>query len=52
LNLAVRTAVPADAQAIAAIYDHHVRHGTASFDSEGPSAEAWADKIASVRERS
>lgn len=27
-------AKPLDAQAIAAIYAHHVRHGTASFDTE------------------
>jgi len=30
---AVRQAIPADASAIAAIYAHHVRHGTASFDT-------------------
>lgn len=36
---------------IAAIYDHHVRHGTASFDSEGPSAEQWANKIEDVLSR-
>jgi phosphinothricin acetyltransferase len=28
-----------------------VRHGTASFDSEGPSAEQWATKIAEVQAR-
>ena len=37
-----------DSAAIAAIYDHHVRHGTASFDSAGPSAEQWSIKIDDV----
>ena len=48
----MRPAGPKDSAAIAAIYDHHVRHGTASFDSEGPSAEQWSAKIADVRSRS
>ena len=30
----VGPAKPLDAQAIAAIYAHHVRHGTARFDTE------------------
>lgn len=47
----VRPAAAGDCAAIAAIYDHHVLHGTASFDSEGPSAEQWADKIADVQRR-
>jgi phosphinothricin acetyltransferase len=44
----LRPAITADSAAIAAIYDHHVRHGTASFDSDGPSAEQWAAKIEDV----
>lgn len=47
-ELAIRPAREDDAQAIAAIYDHHVAHGTASFDSAGPSAAEWAVKIADV----
>jgi L-amino acid N-acyltransferase YncA len=47
----IRPATAQDSAAIAAIYDHHVRHGTASFDSEGPSAEQWALKIADVQGR-
>jgi L-amino acid N-acyltransferase YncA len=47
----IRPATAADSAAIATIYDHHVRHGTASFDSEGPSAEQWAAKIADVQAR-
>ena len=47
---AVRQAIQADASAIAAIYAHHVRHGTASFDTvprslvetEGRIAECFA----------
>ena len=47
----IRPATTADSAAIAAIYDHHVRHGTASFDSDGPSAEQWAVKIDDVLSR-
>ena len=48
----IRPACPADAEAIAAIYAHHVAHGTASFDCEPPTAESWRGKIAAMRERS
>jgi phosphinothricin acetyltransferase len=34
-----------DAAALAAIYGHHVLHGTASYDTEPPSAEATLAKI-------
>lgn len=44
--LSIRPAHTADAAAIAAIYAHHVRHGTASFDIEPRSTEATAGKIA------
>lgn len=44
-NLIVRCAAAADAPSIAAIYDYHARHGTATFDMEGPGPDAWADKI-------
>lgn len=47
----IRPVAPQDAEAIAAIYDHHVRHGTASFDREGPTASQWADKISAVLDR-
>jgi len=42
---AIRTATPADAEAIAAIYAHHVLHGTASFDTEPPDAHFWREKV-------
>lgn len=44
----IRPATPADAAPVAAIYDHHARTGTASFDSEGPDAAYWATKIGDV----
>jgi L-amino acid N-acyltransferase YncA len=47
----IRAASPADAEAIAAIYAHHVRHGTASFDEEAPTEAFWRDKIAAVQAR-
>ncbi len=47
----IRPAAPADAAAIAAIYAHHVRHGTATFDTEAPSTDFWTDKIAMLAAR-
>lgn len=41
----IRAATPADAEAIAAIYAHHVAHGTASFDYDAPDAAFWVAKI-------
>jgi L-amino acid N-acyltransferase YncA len=49
--LIVRAATPADAPAIAAIYAHHVLHGTASFETEPPTPEFWTEKIAAVTAR-
>ena len=51
MALTIRSATPGDCAAIAAIYDHHARHGTATFDLEGPPASAWALKIADVGDR-
>ena len=48
----IRAAEARDAEAIAAIYAHHVLHGTASFELEPPSAEFWRNKIQAVRARS
>lgn len=47
-ELHIRPARPADAQAVCAIYDFHVAHGTASFDSEGPGEAEWAARIAEI----
>jgi phosphinothricin acetyltransferase len=49
--LAIRSASSADADTIAAIYRHHVLHGTASFDTEPPTAEFWRDKIGAILAR-
>jgi L-amino acid N-acyltransferase YncA len=40
--VAIRTATAADIPAITAIYDHAVRHGTASFELEPPDAAEMA----------
>ena len=45
---AIRDATPEDAEAIAAIYAHHVLHGTASYDVVPPPAEALRAKIEAV----
>lgn len=47
----VRAATPGDADAIAAIYAHHVRHGTATFDTEAPVPDYWSAKIADLAAR-
>ena len=44
----IRAASSDDAEAIAAIYGHHVLHGTASFDEVPPTVEFWRDKIAGI----
>ena len=51
MTVTLRDARPDDAEAIAAIYDHHVRTGTASFNSVGPSPRDWALKIADIGNR-
>jgi phosphinothricin acetyltransferase len=50
-ELTIRTAVEADAEAIAAIYAHHVRHGTATFDTIPRTTAETADKIADCANR-
>jgi L-amino acid N-acyltransferase YncA len=51
MSIPIRSATRDDAGAIAAIYAHHVRHGTASFEIEPPTAGFWVDKIAAVTAR-
>src|SRR5687767_15752519 len=48
----IRSAGPDDAVVIAAIYAHHVLHGTASFDTVPPDADFWRAKIADIMARS
>ena len=44
----IETATLADAAAVATIYAHHVRHGTASFEIEPPSEAEMAERMARV----
>ena len=41
----IRDAEERDAEAVAAIYGHHVLHGTASYDVDPPPAEFHREKI-------
>lgn len=49
--ISIRDAQVADAEAIAAIYANHVLHGTASFEEQPPSVDAWRDKIGMLASR-
>jgi L-amino acid N-acyltransferase YncA len=49
-RLIVRPSRDEDIARIAAIYDHHVRHGTASFELEPPDAAEMARRRAGVLE--
>jgi L-amino acid N-acyltransferase YncA len=46
--VAIRDAAPEDAEAVAAIYAHHVLNGTASYDLDPPAAEEIRAKIERV----
>lgn len=48
-GLTIRSARLEDSAQIAMIYAHHVRHGTATFDTEPPPADHWGGKIESVQ---
>jgi L-amino acid N-acyltransferase YncA len=50
-TLIVRPVLPVDAEAIAAIYAHHVLHGTATFDTEPPQEAFWLEKIETLQGR-
>ncbi len=45
-SVTIAAAKPADAEAIAAIYAHHVVHGNASYEIEPPSVEEMAARMA------
>lgn len=47
----IRPATPADAAAVAEVYAHHVRHGTASFEEVPPDAEEIARRMAAILDR-
>ena len=48
LEIAIRDAKSRDAETVAAIYGHHVLHGTASYDVVPPPADHFRDKIEAV----
>jgi L-amino acid N-acyltransferase YncA len=50
-DIRCRPAAPADAEAIAAIYAHHVLHGTGTFDIDVPDAGVWPVRIAEIAAR-
>jgi phosphinothricin acetyltransferase len=50
-DILIRPARDRDADRIAAIYAHHVAHGTASFDTSPRTSEATADKIAQCEQQ-
>lgn len=47
----VREAREGDAEALAAIYGHHVLHGFGTFEEEPPAAEEMARRLSSIVER-
>jgi phosphinothricin acetyltransferase len=47
----IRDARDADVPAIAAIYAHHVLHGTGTFEEVPPTTEEMAERLAAVRAR-
>lgn len=49
-DLQIRDAALADAEQLAAIYAHHVLHGTASYELEPPTVSQIRDKIARIAE--
>jgi phosphinothricin acetyltransferase len=48
MSAAIRAATPADIPAVTAIYDHAVRHGTASFELEPPDAAEMTRRFAAL----
>jgi phosphinothricin acetyltransferase len=45
----IRPAEPGDATALAAIYAFHVAHGTATFDTDAPPPEVFAERVLALR---
>jgi phosphinothricin acetyltransferase len=50
-DVAIRPAIDADMGAVAAIYRHHVLHGTATFETEPPTAEEMRQRRIAISER-
>ena len=51
VSLQIRSATPADLDAITSIYGHHTLHGTGTFEEEAPSAGEMADRLTKVQTR-
>jgi phosphinothricin acetyltransferase len=51
LSVAIRSANANDAEALAAIYGHHVLHGFGTFEEAAPSPTEMAGRLAAVAER-
>ncbi len=51
MSVILRAAVAADAEALARIYGHHVRHGVGTFEEAAPSPAEMADRLAAVQAR-
>jgi phosphinothricin acetyltransferase len=51
ISLRIRSARPDDVDAIAAIYRHHVLHGTGTFEEEPPLAGEMAERLEKVLAR-
>ncbi len=49
-GVAIRAARPGDVDAIAAIYGHHVTHGTGSFELEAPTVAEMAKRMHAITE--
>lgn len=49
-QLLIRPCLPDDLSAVAAIYAHHVTHGTGSFELHPPTQEEMAQRHANVRQ--
>ena len=49
MNVRIRSAVPADAAAIAAIYNYYIEHSVITFEEELVSSETMATRIADVQ---
>lgn len=51
MNINIRVATEADAQFVHDVYGYYVAHTSATFSTENPSVEAYAEKIAKTLER-
>jgi phosphinothricin acetyltransferase len=49
--MTIRSATPADLDAVAEIYGHYVEHSVATFDTTPLTVDQWRDKLADLTER-